>query len=142
MRELLRLGASAYLLKSASIEHLIGAIRAATFDPKGQHMVVGMPQETLEETKYGSGGVLTAREMEILLLVARGLSNRQIANALTLSEATVKRHLANTYLKMEVDSRGEAVRKALLEQWITIQDITHQEEEQEEQNDGASQSSS
>ena len=130
--ELMRLGASAYLLKSVSTEHLIGAVRAAVFDPKGQHVVVGMPTEALEEAEYESGGVLSAREMEILLLVARGLSNHQIASTLTLSEATVKRHLANAYPKMGVASRGEAVRKALFEEWITIQDITQERKHEEE----------
>ena len=43
VHELMQLGASAYLLKSVSIEHLTGAVRAAVFDPKGQHVVVGMP---------------------------------------------------------------------------------------------------
>jgi DNA-binding NarL/FixJ family response regulator len=133
VRELMRLGASAYLIKSASVEHLIGAVRAAVFDPKGKNVVVGMPQEMIEEVRDGSGGVLSAREMEILLLVARGLSNRQIASSLMLSEGTVKRHLANVYPKMGVSSRGEAVRQALFEEWITIQDVTH---EQEEHTDG------
>jgi DNA-binding NarL/FixJ family response regulator len=132
VRELMQLGASAYLLKSVSIEHLTGAIRAAVFDPKGHHVVVGMPRGMIEEAKEGSEGVLSVREMEILLLVARGLSNHQIASALRLSEATVKRHLANTYPKMGVSSRSEAVRQALLEEWITIQDIA---QEQEEHND-------
>jgi DNA-binding NarL/FixJ family response regulator len=126
VRELMNLGASAYLLKSVSVEHLTGAVRAAVFDPKGQHVVVGMPQEMIEEAEDGSRGVLSVREMEILLLVARGRSNRQIASALTVSEATVKRHLANAYPKMGVSSRGEAVRHALFENWITIQD-TNQE---------------
>jgi DNA-binding NarL/FixJ family response regulator len=77
--------------------------------------------------------------MEILVLVARGLSNRQIASLLTVSEATVKRHLANAYPKMGVSSSRGAVRKALFENWITIEDITKQEEEQEEEhNDGRS----
>jgi DNA-binding NarL/FixJ family response regulator len=134
VRELMKLGASAYLLKSVSVEHLIGAVRAAVFDPKGHHIVVGMPREMVEEAEGGSEGMLSVREMEILLLVARGLSNRQIASSLRLSEATVKRHLANTYLKMGVVSRGEAVRQALLEDWFTIQDITQQE--QEDHNDG------
>jgi DNA-binding NarL/FixJ family response regulator len=125
LRELMKLGASAYLLKSVSVEHLVGAIRAAVFDPKGHHVVVGMPQEMIEEVEEGSGGVLSVREMEILVLVARGLSNRQIASALRVSEDTVKRHLANAYPKMGVVSRGEAVRKALFENWITIEDITN-----------------
>jgi len=134
VRELLKLGVSAYVLKSVSVEHLTGAVRAAVFDPKGQHVVVGMPREMLEEAEDGSRGVLSVREMEILLLVARGLSNHQIASSLRVSEGTVKRHLANSYPKMGVASRGEAVRKALYNDWITIQDIT--KEEQEEDPDG------
>jgi DNA-binding NarL/FixJ family response regulator len=129
IRELMELGASAYLLKSVSIEHLIGAVRAAVFDPKGENVVVGLPRELLEKVDEGSEGILSAREMEILLLVARGLSNRQIANTLILSEATIKRHLANIYPKMDVSSRGEAVRKALFEDWITIKDITQEQGE-------------
>jgi DNA-binding NarL/FixJ family response regulator len=132
VRELMDLGASAYLLKSVSVEHLTGAIRAAVFDPKGQHIVVGMPQQMIEEVEDGSGGVLTIREMEILVLLARGLSNRQIARSLRVSEATVKRHLANTYPKMGVSSRGEAVRQALFENWITIEEITEEEADPEE----------
>ena len=130
VRELMNLGASAYLLKSVSVEHLTGAVRAAVFDPKGEHVVVGMPQEMIEEAEEGSGGVLSVREMEILLLVARGLSNRQVASALTVSEATVKRHLANAYPKMGVASRGEAVRKALFENWITIEDFNLEDEQE------------
>jgi DNA-binding NarL/FixJ family response regulator len=125
VRELMKLGASAYVLKSVSVEHLVGAVRAAVFDPKGHHVVVGMPQEMIKEVEEGSGGVLSIREMEILVLVARGLSNRQIASALRVSEDTVKRHLANVYPKMGVVSRGEAVRMALFEDWITIEDITN-----------------
>jgi DNA-binding NarL/FixJ family response regulator len=127
VRELMDLGASAYLLKSVSVEHLIGAVRAAIFDPEGHDVVVGMPQEMLEGGERGTGGVLSAREMEILLLVARGMSNRQVASRLHLEEATVKRHLANAYKDMGVRSRGEAVKKALSEEWITIRDIAHEE---------------
>lgn len=62
------------------------------------------------------------------MLSARGLSNRQIASGLHLSESTVKRHLANIYSKMGVVSRGEATRKALEKGWITIEDVTEEEE--------------
>ncbi|MCA1738673.1 MAG: response regulator transcription factor [Actinobacteria bacterium] len=55
VRELMKLGVSAYLLKSVSVEHLTGAVRAAVFDPKGQHVVVGMPREMIEETEDGTG---------------------------------------------------------------------------------------
>ena len=124
VRELMELGVSAYIVKSASAEHLVAAVRTAILDPKSKNVVVGMPLEILEEADEGSGGVLSARELEILLLAARGLSNHQIARFLNVAEGTVKRHLANTYEKMEVRSRGEATRKALYEEWITIHDVT------------------
>jgi DNA-binding NarL/FixJ family response regulator len=63
VRELMDLGTSAYLLKSASVAHLIGAVRTAVFDPEGHHVVVGMPLLIIEEVEGGSGGVLTVREM-------------------------------------------------------------------------------
>ena len=124
LRELMSLGASAFLVKTGSTRHLIGAIRAAVFDPKGENVVVGMPREMLKETRGGSGGMLTARELEILLLAPRGLSNSEISENLHLAEATVRRHLANTYSKMAVNSRSEATRMALREEWITIGDVT------------------
>ena len=124
LRELMNLGASAFLIKSTSTQHLVGAIRAAVFDPNGENVVVGMPREMLEEVRRGSRGVLSARELEILLLAARGLSNGKIAQSLHIAEATVRRHLANTYSKMEVSSRSEATRKALQQEWITIGDVT------------------
>jgi DNA-binding NarL/FixJ family response regulator len=72
----------------------------------------------------GPMGMLSERETEVLVLVARGLSNRLIAAELGLSEATVKRHLANVYQKIGVNSRSEAVRMALMEQWIGLGAIT------------------
>jgi DNA-binding NarL/FixJ family response regulator len=124
VRELTEVGASAYLVKTSSSEHLVAAVRAAVFDPEAQNVVVGMPQEMLQESTDGADGELSARELEILLLVARGLSNYQIASSLSLAEATVKRHLANVYNKMGVSSRGEASREALLRDWITIEELT------------------
>jgi DNA-binding NarL/FixJ family response regulator len=125
VRELMDLGASAYIVKSASAEHLVAAVRAAILDPKSnKNVVVGMPRALLEEAEEGSEGVLSARELEILLLAARGLSNLQIAARVHLAEGTVKSHLANSYQKMGVGSRGQATRMALYEEWITIQDVT------------------
>src|SRR5215204_4468652 len=123
VRELTGVGASAYLLKTASADHLIAAVRAAVLDPEGGDAVVGMPRSLLEEGGEGAEGVLSARELEILLLASRGLSNRRIASLLHISDATVKRHLANVYEKMGVRSRGEAAREALLRDWITIEEI-------------------
>jgi DNA-binding NarL/FixJ family response regulator len=128
IRALTGVGASAYLLKTTCADHLVAAVRAAVFDPGSENTVIGMPPEMLEETGRGAEGVLSARELELLLLVARGLSNAQIASSLYLSEATVKRHLANVYEKMGVHSRGEASREALLREWITIEEVTAEDE--------------
>jgi ATP/maltotriose-dependent transcriptional regulator MalT len=67
----------------------------------------------LEKVERGTEESLSPRELEILLLVARGLRNRQISNLLWVSETPVKRYLATLYLKLSVSSRGEAIRKTL-----------------------------
>lgn len=133
MREFLRLGASGYVLKSSSSTELISAIRIAAFASEDKNIVVGLPRQLLEKAEGGSEGVLSVRELEILLLAARGLSNRQIATRVRLAEGTIKRHLTNTYHKMGVGSRGEAARKALQEEWITLSEITEEDLIEEDQ---------
>jgi DNA-binding NarL/FixJ family response regulator len=128
VRGLTGVGASAYLLKTSSADHLVAAVRAAVFDPGSENAVVGMPREMLEGTEEAADSVLTARELEILLLAARGLSNQRIASSLHLAEATVKRHLANVYQKMGVHSRAEASKEALQSEWITIEEVTAEDE--------------
>ena len=128
VRGLTGIGLSAYVLKASSSELLVAAIRAAVLDQKSENAIVGMPRSMLEGTKEGISSSLSARELEILLLAARGLSNGRIASSLHLAEGTVKRHLANVYLKMGVGSRGEASREALLREWITIEDVTAEDE--------------
>ena len=128
LRELMGLGASAYLVKSSSTRHLVAAVRAAVLDPHGRNAIVGMPLGMLERAKEGADGVLSGRELEIVLLASRGLSNRRIASRLRLAESTVKRHVANAFSKMGVGSRGEAARKALSEGWITVEEITEEDE--------------
>ena len=124
VRALMELGANAYLVKTSSSEHLVAAVRAAVFDPRAKNAVVGMPPAMLEESTDGVERVLSARELELLLLAARGLSNRQIAASVHLAEATVKRHLANICQKMGVSSRTEAAWEALVRDWITIEEVT------------------
>ena len=107
VRGFMKLGVSGYLVKSASVEQLMAALRVAVLNPSGENVVVGMPRQMLEEADGGAAGALSAREVEILLLASRGLSNRQIASSLSLAEATIKRHLPNTYEKMGVGLRGK-----------------------------------
>ena len=123
VQEIMELGANAYIHKSASVEELFNALRTATLGTSEGHVVVAMPQGALELSEDGKVGVPSKREMGILLLAARGMSNRQIASRAGIAESTVKRHLANLYPKMEVSSRGEAVRMALENEWFTIREI-------------------
>jgi len=68
----------------------------------------------------GSMGVLSGREMEILLLVAQGLSNKEIARELFISANTVKVHLRNIFGKLEVSSRTEATMVAVRHGWVAV----------------------
>ena len=137
VREFLGHGASGYLVKSASLQELLTAVHTAAENPEGpqeENVVMVVPREAFERAERATEeGGLSARELEILLLVARGLSNRQISRTLNVAEATVKRHLANLYPKMDVSSRGEATRKALSEGWISSRDVTRIEEGEDRQ---------
>ena len=129
VRELLGLGASAYLVKSASLEELLAAVHTAVQspeEPQNENVILVLPHETLEKIERGTDETFSTRELEILLLLARGMSNRQIAHVLHLAESTVKRHLANLYPTMGVSSRGEATRKALSDGWISTRDVTRE----------------
>ena len=123
LKALSKLGIDAYIHKSSSAEELIATIGTLSRDPEGNNVVVSMPRSLLERLGEEPAGALSERETEIVVLAARGLSNHQIATELDLSEATVKRHLANVYAKIGVGSRSEAVRTALKEQWIGLGDI-------------------
>src|SRR5215208_5840417 len=124
LKALSNLGIDAYIHKSSSSEELIAIIGTLTRDEGGENVVISMPRGSLERLGEEPVGALSERESEVVVLAARGLSNHQIAAELNLSEATVKRHLANVYQKIGVRSRSEAVRTALMEQWIGIHDIT------------------
>ena len=126
---LLEAGACGYLLKSARSNEIIGAIRAvhsgdSVLDPvvtqKLLQRVVGQAKGTGEGR---TGGQLTSREVEILRLAARGMSNKDIAHVLFLSVRTVKAHLTNIFNKMACGCRTDAIIKGLREGYITLDDI-------------------
>jgi DNA-binding NarL/FixJ family response regulator len=124
-------GASAYLPKSASLQELLETVRNAAASPQsptGEDGARIVPLEVLEDLE-GRADDLSGRELEILLQAARGMSNQQIASSLHLSEATVKRHLANVYGKMRVGSRTEATQKALANGWISSFELSESYEE-------------
>ena len=119
-----RMGIDAYVHKTSSADELLATINAVSGDPGGGNAVISMPRGLLERLDDEPAGALSVREIEIVVLAARGLSNGRIAEELNLSEFTVKRHLANVYEKIGVHSRTDAVRMALMEQWIGIHEIT------------------
>lgn len=126
VRELLALGANAFLSKNASMQTLIDAVRSvAAGDGAEDNVVLSVPRGALGRGgPKGTGeGALSAREAEVLLRAARGEGNREIAKRLHLSETTVKRHLSKVYGKLGVGSRGEATRKAMSEGWISAYDV-------------------
>ena len=124
VRAVSRMGIDALMHKSSSAEELVATLGTVTGDPSGGNAVISMPRALLERLGEGPAGGLSERETEVVVLAARGLSNRLIAQELHISEATVKRHLANIYEKVGVHSRNDAVRTALVEQWIGIHEIT------------------
>ncbi len=119
-----KMAIDAMMHKSSSAEELLATIGAVSRNPDGGNAVISIPRGLLQRLGDDPAGGLSERELEVLVLAARGLSNRLIAEELHLSEATIKRHLANVYEKVGVRSRNEAVRKALVEQWIGIHEIT------------------
>jgi len=122
-------GAAGYLLKSVDSQELVGAVRAVHAGESVLHPTVA--RKVLDRLAsrrpkpVDEAGVerLTQREMEVLRLAAKGLSNREIAKELVLSVRTVHGHLSNIFGKMQVGSRTEAVIKALRKGWLTLEDI-------------------
>jgi DNA-binding NarL/FixJ family response regulator len=110
--DLLTAGVRGYLLKSIHWEELVMAIRTVIAD--GDRVVLGVSRESLRPPRQGAGEeALSAREREVLALVGEALSNRQIAARLSLTEATIKRHLRNIFIKLGAVSRLDAVNKAM-----------------------------
>ncbi|MFJ9648517.1 response regulator [Streptomyces sp. NPDC004244] len=105
----LRAGAAGYVYKDVDPDALAGAIRSV----HAGHVVLQpevaealLSQE--EQSGAGRGGSLTEREQEVLALIADGRSNREIARALVLSEKTVKTHVSNILMKLDLADRTQA----------------------------------
>lgn len=125
--ESVRAGASGYLLKSSSFDEVTEAIRAVV---RGQSMISPvMASKLLDEFKQATSPDqaasrrrrLSDRELEVLRLVARGLNNRDVAKALTISENTVKNHMRSILDKLKLRSRTEAAMYAVRENLVDVQ---------------------
>jgi DNA-binding NarL/FixJ family response regulator len=111
----LRAGASGFQLKDAPGEELVMAVRAvaggdAWLDPAVAGRVLAVFRGSTQPARgVSSTAALTARELDVLRLVARGLSNAEIADQLVIGEVTVKTHLGNILGKLELRDRAAAI---------------------------------
>lgn len=105
-------GAHGYLLKDIASQALIRAIRAvvagqAHIDPRLTGQTLGWLENRLREPGHSKRPLLSPQEQRLLPLVAQGLTNKEIAQDLRLSEKTVKNYLANIYLKLNIGRRSQ-----------------------------------
>ncbi len=112
--EALRAGASAFLLKDAPEHQLLAAIRVVAdggslFAPSVTRRLIERFTDAARPPQAPGLDELTARELEVLRLVARGLSNAEIANELVVSEHTTKTHVARVLMKLGLRNRVQAV---------------------------------
>ena len=121
----LQAGATGYLLKKDSLSKLVSIVRLVN---DGETVISSATSKSLHHLMNGNkktknSGRLQQREIDVLKFTARGLSNRDIAESLFVSERTVQSHLANIFKKLNVGSRTEAVLLALKEGWLDLSDL-------------------
>ncbi|MFC9551180.1 response regulator [Rhodococcus sp. NPDC056960] len=108
-------GAIGYLLKDSTPQEIFAAVRSAS---AGQSVLSPPVASRLLQQMQRPEEALTPREAELLTLLAKGMTNKELGRALFISEATVKTHLAHIYAKLGVDTRAAAVSVALRRQGI------------------------
>jgi NarL family two-component system response regulator LiaR len=121
----IKTGALGYLLKDSSPQELIEAIRCVYRGESSLHpavarkLILGFGHQ--QNARPGVSA-LTEREMEVLKLVARGLSNQAVAEQLNISEGTVRFHVSNILSKLQLENRTQAVLYALREGLVTLEE--------------------
>jgi len=124
---LLEAGAAGYLLKSARSREVVSAIRSIRTGETVLHpsvmtkLLKRAMQGEVKPAEQRGVAILSTREMEVMKLAARGMGNKEIAEELYLTVRTVKAHLTNTFNKLGVASRTEAILKGLREGWLTLE---------------------
>ena len=123
LQELLQAGASGYVLKQSKSEELIRAILAvaagqAYLDPAITERAVTQLRESGQVARKVPNANLTAREADVLRLIALGYVNKEVAARLNLSIKTVEAHKSNAMSKMGMKSRVDIVRYAMLQDWL------------------------
>ncbi|MCL6432165.1 MAG: response regulator transcription factor [Anaerolineae bacterium] len=122
---LLKAGAAGYILKTADSDELVRAVRAVAANRSA--LAPEIAQKVLQHLSGGARNVgdevvqeLSERELQVLRLAGKGLTNRAIGVQLAISDRTVQGHLANIYSKLHVTTRTEAVLKAVRLGWLTL----------------------
>lgn len=126
----LEAGAAGYLLKSVRGRELIDAVRAIYAGESVLHPAIArkvlnhfMPARG-KPTRQEVPALLSEREMDVLKLATKGLSNQDIAEELFVSLRTVQGHLNHIFNKLHVSSRTEAVVRALKKGWVNLDDVS------------------
>jgi DNA-binding NarL/FixJ family response regulator len=119
MMAVLRAGARGYIRKDAEPETLLAAIRAVA---KGKTYIDPSLARRVAEASL-SHEDLTAREREVLRHLALGRSNKDIADALAISEETVKTHVGHVLAKLQVENRAQAIVQALKRSLVSVEDL-------------------
>lgn len=126
---LLEAGAAGYLLKNVRGNQLIEAIRAvysgeSILQPSTTRRVIDhLKIKAIRTEEDSAANTLTEREMEVLKLAAKGVSNRDIAEQLFVSNRTVQTHLSNIFKKLAVASRTEAILYGLKRGWFYMEEL-------------------
>ena len=116
----IKAGALSYLLKNSLPEDVVDAVRAAARREARLHSrIAGRLMQEVAGTRP-SVDVLTPRELEVLKLIALGMSNKQIANALHVSQKTVKTHVSNLLSKLQLADRTQAAVYALRQRLVPL----------------------
>ena len=121
-------GASGYVLKRAAHDDLVRAVRhvAAGHSWLDQHVVASVLDALARTPRFRHGvadpvcGRLTPREVEVLSLMADGLSNAEIAERLVVSEGTVKTHVSRVLMKLAARDRAQAIALAYRSGWVSL----------------------
>jgi len=111
-------GACGYVLKDSPVEQIVEGIRSAErgesfISPRIARHLIRRLREPPEVEPALTGADLTPRELEVLDLLARGLDNSEIANALFLSQHTIKNHVSSILIKLQVENRIQAAVRAV-----------------------------
>jgi len=118
-----RAGAAGYLLKDVRPQELVEGIRAvmrgeALLNPA---VAAKLMQEFAQEARPAAAQMLTEREMDVIRLIARGRSNKEIAQDLGVAEKTVKTHVSNILGKLQLADRTQAALYAVKERIVEIE---------------------